>query len=362
MNIYQQLTNQAEAVVRKRFRIFVALLAVGGALGLGACAYPLWLTATGHDAMPVATLLDLIAVLVTGVGLVLLGFRIDNKPMPNLLRAHMEALTDEAAIADFALHAPLLPSVEALARITDAALLTRLALEGACAEVRREAAARLPTADARLAVAAASTDEQAARVALAGVDANQLARVADGSPLPAIRLAAAGRMGDAQRVLREMGSAPQWTWLNAALGWLKTPDDLAAAAVQLQPDGDSLTVIEHCELGALSAQAAQALAARLHAMLTRDSAGTDIKRKAAALLKAMYLHGSPAADAAGQYAGTPYRLSYSVEDRAQHSDDHTDDNPNCHSVDDYCSGIDHNDSHTDDHVTVPVEEDITLAF
>ncbi len=143
MNTYESLAEDGERIGRRRLRLFAALVTECATLWLVALCGLLCLLLLPWAAPPGPAWAAVALALICGLAHLVLAFRLLHFFQSDYLRARMEALPGEAALADFAMHAPCLYSAEAFGRITDAETLRALARGALCDEVRREAAARL---------------------------------------------------------------------------------------------------------------------------------------------------------------------------------------------------------------------------
>ena len=151
MNLYLRLADQGERILGYRLRVFTALLIEGATLVVVALCLLALLLLRAWGAPPAAAWPAVALAFVCGVLHVPLALRLIDFFVSDYLRGQMDAMTEEADLVNFSMHAPALYSEAAFARIADEASLRSLALHALCDEVRCEAAACLRSREARAA-------------------------------------------------------------------------------------------------------------------------------------------------------------------------------------------------------------------
>ncbi len=327
MNTYERLRDRA----RKRERQLSALRAVVAVLAITlAVAAVVLFALDGLLLLPVlglstGALLPVTLALLAAAAVLTVAYRfLPHDAEEALLSRYAEALTDPRELADLAMHAPEPLAANHYASIANQSAYASLALGARNPQVRAMAVRLLTDPALRLDVALRVTRDDIAAIAMNRLEPTALRRVADTADTLERRLSAAQRLGDSERILREIDNRLQSDVLRGILAHLTQPDDIARAAVMLSSRDLFLATAQRIPMQRLSEPAASALAARLYGIMTDTSAEREAYIQAAALLKTLYVACEPVRALLEQHRGTRYGRTYRRVVPGSHSEGHTD--------------------------------------
>lgn len=327
MNTYERLRDKARKRQHQHHATRVAAAVAAIVLAVSAAVLFTLYALHLRPALGLATgaLLPLALALLAAAAVLTVLYRLLPRDVEaTLLKRYAEALSDSRELADFAMYAPEPLAASHYASIADQSVYASLAMGARNAQVRTMAARLLTDPALRLDVALRAPWDDVAAIAMDGMSPEALGLIADTADRWERRVSAASRLGDSERILREIDNTLNRYVLEGILAHLTQQEDLARAAVMLSRSDLFFATVQRLDMARLTEPTAATLAARLYGIMTDTSADRDAYLTAAALLKSLYVSCEPVRALLESYRGTRYGKPYRHIVPGSHSEGHTD--------------------------------------